>query len=282
MKSNEESLFKEIVNVTSSVIEEVYIYNHLSPKAFESTNDKKLDEYLATTIMCVLVAIFSTTILKMFLIFLYFFFCNTVYNICKFFVFVYRKKCLINLSAQCKNAYSYLSKIFKKIYTYNFYSYENKPFGYVIVIVYICFLLFNILYTTEYIIILKGQKYDDIMFRGFHIIAFEFHIFIELICCTFYIYRKLWSQYKFILISYIGLNILICIITFLKINYDFTDDCNDFIRRVAHLVFLIYFATLYFISFMRVKNYNLNCNIAILIFSRMLEIFIFREREACE
>jgi hypothetical protein len=256
-----------------SVIEDLYIYGHLKNYENYSKEELEQDENIAKTIMLILIIIFSFTMIKVAVISVYFFFITVLCNAGKFFIYVFQKKCCVDFKKEFKFACFYLGKIMKKLYTYNFYAFENKILGVVLVLLYLVFLFFNILFTSEYMEI--KQDYGVEIPEGvkvLQIVAFELTIFMELVCGCFYVFRSVKKQFTVVLSSFFGLNLIISIAVFYKIDQD---DENP--RRYANLFFLTYFSVLFLISAIKVAKYDINCKKILNIFSGGLEMYTGRK-----
>lgn len=241
------------------IIQDLYIYCHL--KDYNSTTDEEVEQRIAVIIMTILIAIFSFTVIKIFAIFLYFFFINITINFCKFCGTLIKKKCCINIFSEIKFSCIYLAKNLRKLYTYNFYSYENKAYGYFIVPVYLIFIIFNLMFAADYTQNDKDKKMKTESIKMLQFIAFELSIFIELVCCFFYLTRKLRKQFIFTLAAFCFLNLVIGLTLWYKLNFCDQDDENP--RRVANLIFLFFYCFLFSLCFKKIFCYNLNCKIII-------------------
>jgi hypothetical protein len=243
------------------IIEELYVYCHLKNYTTEESTEDKTIAYI---IMVILVTIFSFTMFKLALVSIYFFFITVGCNIGRFFVHLFRNRLKIDILKEFKFACFYLGKIFKKLYTYNFYAYENKLLGICLVTLYLVFLSFNIMFTAEYMMIENKigpeeeipEKSDYV--KVLKIVAFELSIFMELLCCTFYITRAIKNQFTLVCSSFLGLNLVVIGAVYYKMNLPDPSDENP--RRCANLIFLTNFTILFIISAVKVTRYDLNCN----------------------
>jgi hypothetical protein len=246
-----------------SVIEELYIYCHLKNYQEYSPEDIEEDENIAKTIMLILIIIFSFTMIKLAVISVYFFFITVLCNAGKFFIYVFQKRCCVDFKKEFKFACFYLGKIMKKLYTYNFYAFENKILGVVLVLLYVVFLFFNILFTSEYMEIEKEDYHEKPEgVKILQIVSFELSIFMELLCATFYITRLAKKHFITVFSSFIGLNLIVIAAVFYKTNLIDPTDENP--RRFANLVFLTFFSVLFLVSANKVAKYDLNCKIVII------------------
>ena len=245
----------DVINIIYSVIEKLYIYCHLKSNSDESQEEIEEDIKFDTAIMMIIICILSFTILKMLVVFIYFFIINTIINLAKFFFRLFRKKFCLNIFDEIKFGSFHLVKILKKFYTNNFYSYENKPFGAFFVATYLLFILFNLIFTFDHAVI----ENNDQVLRILLIVSFELNIFSELICCTFFLVRNFKKQFILIIISFLLLNCSILpIIIYRIINNLYEEEFFDKTILINRLIFLIFFTTLGIFSVKVISNYDLN------------------------
>ena len=90
----------------------------------------------------------------------------------------------------CSDIFLYFGTICKKIYTYNFYSFNKSDFliGGILNIIFGMFISSNVVYLIFSIIYLdscyknKDDFENDPAFQILYLIAFETHLFFEIIC----------------------------------------------------------------------------------------------------
>ena len=99
----------------------------------------------------------------------------------------FKSKCKINLKQKSNECYSFFYAIFKKIYTYNFYSYENKCLGFFLVSNFGLFICFNVYYIFLYLGHLE-EPCENYLLELSRFYAFETHLLIELYCACFFLF----------------------------------------------------------------------------------------------
>ena len=215
------------------------------------------DQNIATSIMVILIIMFSLQMFKVAFIIVYFFIFNVLPSLGRFCAKVVRQRCCMSFRTELKYSLFYLGKILKKIYTYNFYSYENKLTGFVLVTFYMIYIVFNLIFTVEYFKTdtKEEEKPDAVKYEQF--IAFEFSLIIELIVCFFYITRSFKKMFASVIVSFLGLNSVIAMVVVYKMQVQLDDSEKP--RRFASLIFSIYFSVLILISLVRVIKYDPNC-----------------------
>lgn len=261
-----------------SIIGELYIYCHLKNYGSYTPEMVEVDETIAKTLMIILIIIFSFTLIKVAFISIYFICITVLGNIGRFFGRIFKNRFKIDIFTEIKFACFYLGKILKKLYTYNFYAFENKLLGISLVTLYLIFLSFNIMFTAEFIVITEEDVHHKPNYvKVLQILAFELSIFMELLCCTFYITRQIKNQFVLVFSFFLGLNLVVISAVVFKMNLQNQDDENP--RRIANLIFLAMFTILFIISAQKVSRYDLNCNALFkkYYFSRGLEVHSSRE-----
>ena len=130
---------------------------------------------------------FFFVFLKLILIILYFFLFGISLGLFNCAKNTIKSNCKINLTQKCNECLSFFYAIFKKIYTYNFYSYENKCLGLFLVTNFGLFIFFNVYYIFKYLTHLDEPNISFILELS-RFYAFETHIFIELYCACFFVF----------------------------------------------------------------------------------------------
>jgi len=248
----DDSFLEKLFEITR----ELYIYCHL--RIHTSKDDAETEQDIATIIMIILIVIFSFTAIKVIIIFVNFLLINIIINILKYFKESIKKRCRINLVREFKIIFLYFNRIFKKFYTYNFYSYESKVYGFFMVSTYVTFVVFNILFATFYALSDKTDDDLSLTVKIWQIISFEVSIFMELICAFFYLIRNSKKHTKTVIICFIILNIVIFSVMYLK-QYLLLENDNDDLRRIANLLFCCFFTFIYILAYKKTFDYNVRC-----------------------
>ena len=201
-----------------SVVEDLYVYCHLNWVLTKSAL------IYTSVIMTILTVLFLITMLKMIIIFLYFFVFHFFINLFRYILSIFYRKFKINIWTDIKYICIYITRIFKKAYTYNFYSYENKAYGGITVSLYILYLFYNILFTIlSFLISLKEQDPTfNPMKKLFYIyiIALISHLLIELHCSTFFITRNKYFQFILVLVCFFAIFISVLFTAYIKMIYE--------------------------------------------------------------
>jgi hypothetical protein len=243
-------------------IEELYVYIHR-----RDLNSKSDDELQQNKILLVIISILLLFLLaKLILIFFFFILKWVICDIPKITLKLCKYKCF-NICKECWNTLQYLKKVIKKIYTYNFYSYDTDTYGkiraFIIPFSYIIFIISNFIY-------LNGKNNTDINKNSYfhsvmHLVVFYLHLFIEIYCASFYIIKDLLKHFKFTIISFFAFNFhLLCLYLILDNFGNANFQCSFFVR-IARLFLLIFFMSLYSLSLRNVYSYNMNSKYNIII-----------------
>ena len=137
---------------------------------------------------------FSATVIKILLILLYFCVITVFLNIYRHVVYLLKNRFCFDIKRVCHDILNYIIRVTKKMYTYNFYSYDRSEF-FVAVIMNIVFLIFitsNIIYIVLSRNDFKYTNNDNIkqeesfQKKILYFIAFETHLFLEILCPIYY------------------------------------------------------------------------------------------------
>lgn len=239
-------------------INELYIYIHRDEHAKEDS--------LSNALIVCIITLFSASLFKTVLVLLCFF---IKWLICDFFCILgslTKHKCF-TLCKQLGYSFSYLKRAGKKIFTYNFYSYDAEIYGdywkVVIPLIYILFLLGNLLFSILVITELESLKnrcFTNIML----IVVFFLHLFIEIYNALFYIIKDLKKHINYTVYAFTaGLLNLLWLYT-LSFYLQNKGESFDVYRRIARLIYLIFFLVCYSYSLSKVYQYDINSTLIII------------------
>ena len=185
MSEIKDSLIYNFYDYLSSI----FIYSHV--KTFLVDPSRQGTELGFNIALLVLFYIISFMILfKLVLILLYFSFFQIFAAFYNFIKTLIKTKFKIDYCASFRNAISLLKKIFKRIFTFNFYLYDNHLIGFIMIFVYFVYLLSAFLfYMSNKDLIDKSEKTDNYMILFY--LHFESILLMELLCCSFYACRNL-------------------------------------------------------------------------------------------
>lgn len=237
----------------------IYIYSHVKTSLMDKS--RQTIEMIAILSLLVLCSIFFIfTVFKIVVILIYFFFFQATTGFINFLKSLFKTKFKINFRSSLSNSCSYLFKILKRIYTFNFYIYDNKLIGFIMIGAFTFFLLssfvFYIMNLLEIEQVEKPKKY-----LVFFYLDFEFTILVELLCTSFYSCRNMKNS------TLLGLGFFLVMNFFLVIGYNLKnlkEEINGSYeyeqpQKFMNLIFDMVFLILNLNSLNKVAKYNKNC-----------------------
>lgn len=238
-------------------LKDLYIYLHRGNEK-EIENLDGPNQILLVIVDLIFISLLAKLILIFFCFILKWIFCNLpkiATKLCKY-------KCS-NFCKESRNNLLFLFKVIKKIYTYNFYSYDVEVYGKIIIcvipIVYILFIISNFIYVG-----LNLYNTEDKANKIISLMVFYLHLFIEIYCASFHMIKDLMKHFKFTVTAFLlsNLNILWVFIVLDNTVPSDEDKCNcTVISRIGRLVYLLFFMTIYTKSIVNIYHYNMNSKI---------------------
>ena len=239
-------------------IKSIYVYSHLKTNLVDKY--KQTTEMVALYILIIITSlIFFFAMFKIIIIIIYFFCIQANTAFFRFIRLVYVTKMQINFKASFKNAISYLSKICKRLYTFNFYIYQKIFIGIINMLSFITFLIstfwFEIL-NLKYIS--KENKPDSYLWLFY--LNYEFTLLTEFLCTTFYSCRNM------VMSTLIALGYFILMNFILIIGYNIKELNEDMHgafeyeepQKIMNIVFNIILLMLNFINLVKIIRFNKN------------------------
>lgn len=200
-------------------VKSIYIYSHLKTYLLDKER-QEIEIYTNGILVGLSILFLLVSLFKIFVIIFYFLFIQAFSAFISFIIAIYKTRLKINFCSSFKNALFYLAKVFRRIYTFNFYLYDNVIIGFVMIFSYFFFLSIScIFYYENYKLIQSTEKpkYYMILFYC----HFESVVLIQLLCSSFYAYR---NMKKSTLIAF-GLFFIMNII--LALGYKITNIIED-------------------------------------------------------
>ena len=119
-------------------VKSIYIYSHIKTNLIDKERQpiEKLTNILLGIITLGFIIAFCFKIL---VIFFYFIFVQAFSAFIKFIISIFRTKFQLNFCSSFLNAMYYLGKVFKRIYTFNFYLFHNITIGTIMIFSYFFF-----------------------------------------------------------------------------------------------------------------------------------------------
>ena len=248
----------EIIGDYYDLIKNVYVFSHMKP--FLKDINRELSEYAFIYCVLVIISVLTAAVLfKIVVIFIYFFLIQAIANLVSFCCSLAKAKCKINFCVNFKAGCIYIGKLFKKLYTYNFYAFDNTFAGTVFVISYFLYLIFSIMFVFSIMNQIENEEKTN-WFYICHFLTFEFNLLVEIMCVSFYNLRNMKKQFFLSLGYFILLNFLIIVTLLfqrLLINVYGVFE-KDEPRRVINLIFNLLFLVMYLTTILKLVKYDVN------------------------
>ena len=240
------------------LIKNVYVYSHMKP-FLKDPERQKLEYFFIITVSVILIILILCVAFKILVLFIYFLLIQTTLNFVRFICAVSKNKCNIFFWKKVKSACNRLSKIFKKLYTYNFYAFDRYYIGGLYIACYLLYLYVNFYFMLIIRAEIEEERKSD-TFILIHFLTFQVNILIELICVSFYNIRSMVKQF-IVGLAFYGLFNGIVLIVFayqqLFINIYGTYDYDE-PRRFANLILNAFMLIVNINSLRKLKNYDAN------------------------
>ena len=213
-------------------ISSIYIYSHV--KTYLIDPSRQNVERGFDFILAIMSGIFSFSFcFKFIVIIFYFFVLQSFPAILKFILALCRLKCNISINSSCKNAFSLLKKIGKRIFTFNFYLYENNFINFVMIFIYLLFLFSATYFYIDNQLQSDNSEKSEIYMAMFYL-HFESVLFIQLLCSSFYSCQNMKISTLSAIIHFVFLNLIIYLGYLIKENIE---NCEGiFLNKEPQLV----------------------------------------------
>ena len=169
-------------------VKSIYIYSHVKThlKDFQRQPIEVATNYILL-IFSIIFIFFS--VFKVFVIIFYFIFIQAFTGFIKFLISICKTKFRLNFCSSLKNSIYYLGKVFKRIYTFNFYLFQNRIIGFIMIFSYFFFLFSSTFFYLQNIKFIDEVEKPDIYLISFYS-HFESVILMQLLCSCFYSCRN--------------------------------------------------------------------------------------------
>ena len=162
----------------------VFIYSHVRTYLIDP-NRQAIEFFFNVFLLAIAILFILISVFKIFVIIIYFFFIQALPAFITFIKLSCKSNFKTNCRSSCSNGMNYLKKVIKRIFTFNFYLFDNNFIGFIMGFSYLIFIAssfaFNILNVIE---IEKNEKDKVYMFTFyFH---FESLLLIQILCSAFY------------------------------------------------------------------------------------------------
>ena len=160
----------------------IFIYSHvrtylIDPKrqAIEYGFDIAL---FSIAVVFVLISLF-----KLLVIIIYFFCVQALPSFIKFIKMSCKSNFKINYHSSCKNAMNYLKKVTKRIFTFNFYLFDNNIIGFFMVLSYVVFILSSVIFNWSNVYDIhspeKSENYMIMFYLHFESVLLSYGLWVR-------------------------------------------------------------------------------------------------------
>ena len=215
MSETKEGFFYDLYDFTKSV----YIFSHMKTNLADSA--VQFGEIIGLNFVLAISVFMAVFVLFKFLtIIVYFLFFQALFAFIAFIHFLFISKFDIFWKLSLKNAASYIGKILKRIYTFNFYIFHNKTVCAFMIISFIVCLFSNLIFSRINLAQIENPE-KNTEFYVFYFLNFEFNLLIEFICYMFYSNKNILFASILSLLYWIVINIIIITAFFFAQQYEY-------------------------------------------------------------
>ena len=245
-------------------VKSIYIYSHVKTHLIDSQR-QPIEKY-TNVVLIILSGIFVIlSVFKILVIIFYFLFIQALSAFVKFILSIFKTKFRVNFGSSFINAISYLGKVFRRIYTFNFVLFHNIFIGFIMIFSFFIFLISSCLFYIEnYTSIENSEK------TKYYLVLFYFHfesiILIQLLCSTFY------ACHDMKISTIISIGLFISMNAILILGYCITDKIENVDgsfeysepQRIMNIIFNTIFLFINGISLFKIFIYNRNSKLFLL------------------
>ena len=240
-------------------IKSIYIYSHVKTD-LKDKGRQRFESYSIYALMVFMSLFIILTVFKIVVIIIYFLFLQALTGFFKFLASICKTKCNVSFCSSFKNSISFLCKICKRIYTFNFYIYDNCLIGFIMTGSFILFLISSFFFFIYNCSIIE-QVEKPIWYLVFFYLDFELTILIELLCNSFYSCRNM------VMSTYLALGLFLIMNGVLFIGYFYVRFIEDKYgsfeyqepQKIINLIFDGILLVLNINSLRIIIAYNKNC-----------------------
>lgn len=203
MSEINEGVFYDFYDFTKSV----YIFSHMKTNLVDTTVQK--GEKAALIILNIMTGFFLFIVsIKIIIVFGYFIFFQALVAFFKFIKLIFKSRGDINWKISFKKFFHFFGRIFKKIYTFNFYIFHSRLICLFLIPFFLISTVFNFSFNYENIQQITLAEKDD-WFFFLYIAIFELNLLMEVICYIFYTIKNIFYGFLLALGFFMTLNIII-------------------------------------------------------------------------
>ena len=188
-------------------ISPIFVYPHVKTFLIDKKR-QEVEQVIDYFLLIISMVLFVLIGFKLVVIMIYFVLVRSSFQVIKFFINLCRFKCQTNICTSLKIALHNIKKVIKRIFTFNFYLYDNIPIGAIMVLSYLLFLASSaVFYLVNNNEISSPEK--SIHYMKLFYVHFESMLMIHLLCISFYSCRNMSLDTLTGIILFILLNVLL-------------------------------------------------------------------------
>ena len=237
----------------------IYIYSHVKTNLKDKQRQKIED---ATNIILIIFTSFFAIIsaFKILVIIFYFIFIQAFTAFIKFIKTLFKMKFNINFGSTCKNAMYYIGKVCRRIYTFNFYLFDNLTIGIIMTFSYYFFLIISfIFYITNHKYLEDVEKPETYMYLFY--LHFESMILIQILSSSFYACRDMKASTLLSIGLFLSINGMIFVGYFITDKIENVDGSFEYDepQSIMNVIINALLFSINGISLFKVSIHNKNC-----------------------
>lgn len=170
-------------------VKSIYIYSHIKTNLIDK--DRQVIEIVTNILLGIITLGFIIAFcFKILVIIFYFIFVQAFSAFIKFIISIFRTRFQLNFCSSFFNALYYLGKVFKRIYTFNFYLFHNITIGTIMIFSYLFFLISSCTFYFQNITLIEEIEKPQLYMLSFYC-HFESVILIQILFTSFYSCRDM-------------------------------------------------------------------------------------------
>ena len=200
-------------------VKSIYIYSHVKTNLIDKDR-QDIEKWTNILLLIITIGFIIAFCFKIVVIIFYFIFVQAFSAFIKFIISIFRTKFQLNFCSSFLNAVYYLGKVFKRIYTFNFYLFHNIAIGTIMIFSYFFFLFSSCAFYFQNINLIEDVEKPKIYMLSFYC-HFESVILIQILFTSFYSCRDM------ILSTIISAGLFLCINGILFLGYFITNAIEE-------------------------------------------------------
>ena len=256
-------------------VKSIYIYSHVRTN-LKDPERQKIEQGSNIFLIILALAFVIVSAFKVIVIIFYFIFIQAMSAFINFIISIFKTKFKINFCSNVKNALSYLGKVFKRIYTFNFYIFDNIIIGLIMIFSYFFFLIASGVFYLE-----NHSLIEDIEKPKYYMVTFYCHfesvILIQLLCSSFYACRNMKISTFLSIGLFLIMNAMLIIGYFITKIIEDVDGCFEFDepQSLMNIFFNSILLFLNSISLVNICVYEKNGKLYYIINKKIYNIYFF-------